>query len=425
MSTIVTRAGKGSPLTHTEVDNNFTNLNTDKYQSGDSASFSSITNSGNLTFTGTGNRITGDFSNATLANRVMFQNSTSNANSIISVIPNGTATTTAFQAFNNSDPTNASQADFRVAGSTDVRLSSTTAGSGTALPLTMYTGGSERLRIDTSGNVGIGTSSPSHMLDVGGGSGSRIIRINGASSGNDNGGALFIGNGGTTVGAFGNYSTIIGGSYNADPLIWAGSSRNLIFVTGGGANERMRIDSDGNLLVGTTTATDNSKLAVSQTGNNTCIAALTTSTGGSSVYRAVTNQSSMTAMAFYTSTSTLAGVISSDGSSTTYGTSSDYRLKENIAPMLGALAKVQALKPVTYNWKANGSFSQGFIAHELQAVVPEAVIGEKDAVYEDGSIKPQQMDTSFLVATLTAAIQEQQAMIETLKAEVALLKSKE
>ena len=113
-----------------------------------------------------------------------------------------------------------------------------------------------------------------------------------------------------------------------------------------------------------------------------------------------------------------------------YNTSSDYRLKENIAPMAGALAKVAQLNPVTYTWKADGSAGEGFIAHELQAVCPDAVSGDKDAVNEDGTIKPQGVDTSFLVATLTAAIQELKAIndaqasrIETLEAKVAALEA--
>jgi hypothetical protein len=82
--------------------------------------------------------------------------------------------------------------------------------------------------------------------------------------------------------------------------------------------------------------------------------------------------------------------------------------------MTGALAKVAALKPVTYKWNIDDSESQGFIAHELQAVVPEAVTGEKDGVetyidengVEQTRPRYQGIDTSFLVATLTAAIQE-------------------
>jgi hypothetical protein len=117
------------------------------------------------------------------------------------------------------------------------------------------------------------------------------------------------------------------------------------------------------------------------------------------------------------------------GVSTTYNTSSDYRLKENIVPMTGALAKVSQLKPCTYKWKWNGSDGEGFIAHELAEVCPSAVSGEKDAIEtyidEEGNeqtrIKPQGIDTSFLVATLTAAIQEQQATINALTARVVAL----
>jgi hypothetical protein len=121
-------------------------------------------------------------------------------------------------------------------------------------------------------------------------------------------------------------------------------------------------------------------------------------------------------IAFYDGSNDFCGQITIDaGANTTqYNTSSDYRLKENIAPMVGALDTVAQLKPVTYTWKADGSDGQGFIAHELQAVVPDAVTGEKDAVDKDGKPVYQGVDTSFLVATLTKAIQEQQALIENL-----------
>jgi hypothetical protein len=113
---------------------------------------------------------------------------------------------------------------------------------------------------------------------------------------------------------------------------------------------------------------------------------------------------------------TYTGGISQTDAATSFLTSSDYRLKENVSPMTGALAKVSQLKPCTYTWKASGETSQGFIAHELAEVCPEAVCGEKDAVYEDGSIKSQGIDTSFLVATLTAAIQELKAEFDAYKA---------
>jgi len=90
--------------------------------------------------------------------------------------------------------------------------------------------------------------------------------------------------------------------------------------------------------------------------------------------------------------------------------------------MTGALEKVAALKPVTYKWKVDGSDGQGFIAHELQAVVSECATGTKDAVDEEGNPKYQGIDTSFLVATLTAAIQELHAIVAAQGAEIATLK---
>jgi hypothetical protein len=92
--------------------------------------------------------------------------------------------------------------------------------------------------------------------------------------------------------------------------------------------------------------------------------------------------------------------------------------------MTGALAKVAQLKPVTYKWKSDGSDGQGFIAHELQAVVPDAVHGEKDAVHADGKPVYQNVDTSHLIATLVSAIQEQQALIESLTTRLTALENK-
>jgi hypothetical protein len=140
-----------------------------------------ITDAGDLTFTGTGRRITGDMSNATVANRLMFQTSTTNGNTGVSALPNGTSVTGTFQAYGNSDPANASFLDLACIGGTDGRISSAIRGTGTYLPMTFYTGGSERMRVATDGNVGISTSSPATKLSVGGSS-QNTIRVNGTST---------------------------------------------------------------------------------------------------------------------------------------------------------------------------------------------------------------------------------------------------
>jgi hypothetical protein len=123
--------------------------------------------SGNLTFTGTGNRILGDFSNATLANRVAFQTSTTNGVTTGISLPNGTGTASGWRYYNNSDVNNAS---FTVlyTDSSKTSLESSISGTGSYLPMTFYTGGSERMRIATDGKVGIGTASAAVTLAING-----------------------------------------------------------------------------------------------------------------------------------------------------------------------------------------------------------------------------------------------------------------
>jgi hypothetical protein len=232
--------------------------------------------------------------------------------------------------------------------------------------------GTEAMRITSAGNVGIAKSDPQYSLDMGGS------------------GLAAVGFSGTAVDSVG-YRVGQG-------VVGVTNSGFSIRDTTAGAT-RMVIDSSGNLLVGTA-AGNGSKFEVY----------------ASSEIARFYNTSGQGTIRFVDGINVTKGSIVWDGSTTAYNTSSDYRLKNTIAPMTGALAKVAALKPVTYKWNADDSQSQGFIAHELQEVVPECVTGEKDAVDAEGNPQYQGIDTSFLVATLTAAIQEQQAIINDLKA---------
>jgi len=100
----------------------------------------------------------------------------------------------------------------------------------------------------------------------------------------------------------------------------------------------------------------------------------------------------------------------------TIGATSDYRLKENDIVMSDGLTKINRLRPITFNWKDNPSVTRsGFFAHEVQAIIPEAVSGKKDAVEANGEIDPQTLDDSKIVPTLVAAIQELSAKILSLE----------
>lgn len=109
------------------------------------------------------------------------------------------------------------------------------------------------------------------------------------------------------------------------------------------------------------------------------------------------------------------GSINTSGSATGFNTSSDYRLKTDAQPMTGASDRVQALNPVNFEWVADGTRTDGFLAHEAQAIVPEAVTGEKDEVDENNNPVYQGIDQSKLVPLLTAALQEALQRIEVLE----------
>ena len=293
-------------------------------------------------------------------------------------------------------------------------------GSSSTNIINFLTSSTERMRIDSSGNVGIATNSPGAALHVFGNNGNFGFNS-------------FFGLNSSTAGiGIGNNATI--GLIQGAASATSATTANIALQASGGS-----------VIVGDTTVINNGKI-------NSVFDQTTASGMG---FKNTNATATGYFCAFYNSSAVLQGSIQQTSSSITlFATTSDYRLKNTIKPMLGALDKVALLKPVTYKWNADGSDGQGFIAHELQAVVPECVTGEKDemeirivevspaisAVFDNEGIeilpakpavteektypKYQNIDTGFLVATLTAAIQELKAIIDTQAARITALETR-
>jgi hypothetical protein len=188
----------------------------------------------------------------------------------------------------------------------------------------------------------------------------------------------------------------------------SGTAGNAITFT-----QAMTLDASGRLFVGKTSSSAANTGCELQTGTGGNAASVFTADAGSaSIMNRLTSDG--TIIDFRRQTVSV-GSISVTTTATAYNTSSDYRLKESAQPLVGGLARVNALKPSAYKWKANGSAGEGFLAHELSEVIPLAVTGDKDAVDADGKPSYQGVDLSKLVPILVAAIQELTAEVNALK----------
>lgn len=294
------------------------------------------------------------------------------------------------------------------------------------------TGGSDRVTIDSSGRVGIGTSTPSQKLDVSG-AGARIY-LNDANEDIDmnstaDGQLRLDGSG---------YAGAIALNTDGMNIYTNASSRGIIFGTN--ETERMRIDTSGNVLVGTTSNNFNTGLSGVRLEADGSIVARSDNIN----YFLKEGTGTLQQFRYFSSgtdtSGTTVGSITITTSSTSYNTSSDYRLKENVIGITDGIERVKQLNPSRFNFIADADTTvDGFIAHEAQTVVPEAVTGEKDAMrdeeYEvtpavlddDGNVVTeavmgtrsvpdyQGIDQAKLVPLLTAALQEAIAKIETLE----------
>jgi len=262
------------------------------------------------------------------------------------------------------------------------------------------TNSADRLTIDSSGNVGLNGLSAGDYWSTS----NQLVLGNTTSSAN---GGMTIATADNAVGQIYFADGTSGDARYRGQIQYTHVSDAMDFATA--ASFRMRIDSSGNLLVGTTTTggTASAKIEANGGTNGRCIQTKVTGTG------------SANAITFNNGNGQV-GYIATSGTSTSYVTFSDYRLKENVNYNFNALDRVAQLKPARFNFIADANTTiDGFLAHEVSEIVPEAIFGKKDGKEMQG------IDQSKLVPLLTKAIQEQQEQIEALQSEINTLKGGE
>jgi hypothetical protein len=285
-----------------------------------------------------------------------------------------------------------------------------TAPSGTAGNAITFT---QAMTLDASGNLLVGATSAagnSKGYFFANADTSHTVRITNASSGSSAYANLVVSNNLGTVVELGVQSSNRSTTYPANEAwmytsngINIGYSGDVKFYTG--SAERARIDSSGNLLVGTTTQIFGALITARKSGGNTLVCQQDAGSSAAAIVARIENTSGRL-MGFNYAGSDV-GTITTNGTITVYNTTSDYRLKNNQAPLTGSGEFIDALKPKTWNWLQDGSKGVGFIAHEFAEVSPSSVTGEKDSVDADGNPLYQAMQASSaeVIANLVAEIQ--------------------
>jgi Chaperone of endosialidase len=263
-------------------------------------------------------------------------------------------------------------------------------------PISLWTNGSEKMRVTSGGNIGIGTSTPSTNLEVKGtdSSVSPTIRVN------------------HDTGIVAMSMDLICDVFSAAGIIDVGDNGNTIFRRG--SSDSMLIDGDG--YIGINTSSPNARVHVRETIEGQ--RAMTIQVNENPLFGAGL-------INFENNAGSNVGSIHYNGFSTSYNTSSDYRLKENVVKIDGALDRLKLLKPVKFNFISRPDITvDGFIAHEVQEVIPEAIVGVKDELDKDGKPKYQGIDHSKIVPLLTAALQEAIDKITQLEERINKLENK-
>ena len=272
-------------------------------------------------------------------------------------------------------------------------------GVGTASPSNPFQVGTSDLIVDSSGNVGIGTSSPSsYNANI-----DDLVVSNAASGG------ITIATGTTSQGAVAFADGTSGSSPVMGRIRYDHSVNEMDFRVNNA--EAMRINSSGKV-----------KIDANSFSSNDGMLQVRGRFGISATCQFGTDTTSSFPQIYFSNPNGFVGSINTNGSSTAYNTSSDHRLKENVTDVTDGIARVKQLEPKRFNFIVDPDKTvDGFLAHQAQSVVPEAVTGTHNEVDDDGNAVMQGIDQSKLVPLLTAALKESIAKIEALEARVTAL----
>ena len=262
---------------------------------------------------------------------------------------------------------------------------------------------SEKMRIKNDGKVGINEASPTKLLSI--------------TSSTDYEGIIIKGAGHkqlTIESTQSSHQALVTFTTNSQNYsIGVDTDNDLTFHSGTAGSERMCITSGGKLFIGTTAAVRGSEQISIDAGSADVIACKTTAAG--LIIRKTSFTNGFLCLFEVDSNGFDVGSITSDGSTVSYTSASDYRLKENIQPMTNGLDRVKQFNPVKFEWKGTGKQSEGFIAHEVDEIYSDCVEGEKDGE------RMQTMDYGKITPLLVKAIQEQQTIIDDLKTRIETL----
>jgi len=261
------------------------------------------------------------------------------------------------------------------------------------------TGGTTRYSVDSSGNIQAGGANPVFT-------GSSLSSFKIAAP--DGGSRYFFGE--------------IGNSASAQLSLYDSSDSQKIRISAHSSDGTFH-DTGANLFIDSTNSSGSNGRIYTNRGN-----------ANGTTLEVNQNNGSGAEMITFRNVGSQIGQITQSGSGVAYGTSSDYRLKENDVPISDGITRIKQLRPIKFNFKTDKDTTlDGFFAHEVQSIVPESVKGEKDAVFTaeesgvgadvEGGIKSQTLDQAKLVPLLTAALQEAVAKIEVLETKVAALEA--